>query len=193
MVSNLWRFGRVEIMTALAISLVLLLAVIAAGHAAPAFQRTVTEALIDLLVVVGLYIFIGNSGVVSFGHISFMALGGYCSAILTMTAQKKHVLLALPPILEQLHLPALPAAILAAGFAAFIAWLIGMVFIRLRGIALPMATFAMLMIVHVVAQNWNRVTGGRRALVGLPQFVGLWQALLGAVAALLAAAFYQQW
>jgi branched-chain amino acid transport system permease protein len=153
----------------------------------------VIESLIDLLVVVGLYIFIGNSGVVSFGHISFMAIGGYASAILTMTVQKKHVLLQLPGFLEHLQLPSLPAAILAAGFAAFIAWLIGMAFIRLRGIALPMATFAMLMIVHVVAQNWNEVTGGRRALVGLPQFVGLWTALLGAVVALAAAAFYQQW
>jgi branched-chain amino acid transport system permease protein len=175
------------------ISLLLLLVVLAATHTAPASQRTVVEALIDLVVVVGLYIFIGNSGVVSFGHISFMAIGGYASAILTMTAQKKHVLLQLPDFLEHLQLPALPAAILAAGFAAFIAWLIGLAFIRLRGIALPMATFAMLMIVHVVAQNWNEVTGGRRALVGLPQFTDLWVALAGAVAALIAAAFYQQW
>ncbi len=190
---RIWRFGKVEFATATAISVLLLLVVLAAGYAAPAFQRTVIELLIDLLVVVGLYIFIGNSGVVSFGHISFMAIGGYASAILTMTVQKKHVLLQLPGFLEHLQLPSLPAAILAAGFAAFIAWLIGMAFIRLRGIALPMATFAMLMIVHVVAQNWNEVTGGRRALVGLPQFVGLWTALLGAVVALAAAAFYQQW
>jgi branched-chain amino acid transport system permease protein len=190
---RIWRFGKVEFATATAISVVLLLVVLAAGYTAPAFQRTVIESLIDLLVVVGLYIFIGNSGVVSFGHISFMAIGGYASAILTMTVQKKHVLLQLPGFLEHLQLPSLPAAILAAGFAAFIAWLIGMAFIRLRGIALPMATFAMLMIVHVVAQNWNEVTGGRRALVGLPQFVGLWTALLGAVVALAAAAFYQQW
>ncbi len=190
---RIWRFGKVEFATATAISVVLLLVVLAAGFTAPAFQRTVIESLIDLLVVVGLYIFIGNSGVVSFGHISFMAIGGYASAILTMTVQKKHVLLQLPGFLEHIQLPSLPAAILAAGFAAFIAWLIGMAFIRLRGIALPMATFAMLMIVHVVAQNWNEVTGGRRALVGLPQFVGLWTALLGAVVALAAAAFYQQW
>jgi branched-chain amino acid transport system permease protein len=190
---RIWRFGKVEFATATAISVLLLLVVLAAGYTAPAFQRTVIESLIDLLVVVGLYIFIGNSGVVSFGHISFMAIGGYASAILTMTVQKKHVLLQLPSFLEHLQLPSLPAAVLAAGFAAFIAWLIGMAFIRLRGIALPMATFAMLMIVHVVAQNWNEVTGGRRALVGLPQFVGLWTALLGAVVALAAAAFYQQW
>jgi len=191
--AGLWRFGRVELATVAVIAVLLLLIVLGAAQAAPAFQRTVTEALIDLVVVVGLYIFIGNSGVVSFGHVSFMALGGYASAILTMTAQKKHVLLELPALLERLQLPALPAAILAAGFAALIALLVGVALIRLRGIALPMATFAMLMIVHVVAQNWNEVTGGRRALVGLPQFVGLWQALLGAVAALLAAAFYQQW
>src|SRR6185369_5770605 len=190
---RIWRFGKIEFATAAVIAVVLLLVVLAAGYTAPAFQRTVIESLIDLLVVVGLYIFIGNSGVVSFGHIAFMAIGGYASAILTMTAQKKHVLLQLPGFLEHLQLPSLPAAVLAAGFAAFIAWLIGMAFIRLRGIALPMATFAMLMIVHVVAQNWNEVTGGRRALVGLPQFVGLWTALLGAVVALAAAAFYQQW
>ena len=190
---RIWRFGKVEFATATAISVVLLLVVLAVGYTAPAFQRTVIESLIDLLVVVGLYIFIGNSGVVSFGHISFMAIGGYASAILTMTVQKKHVLLQLPGFLEHIQLPSLPAAVVAAGFAAFIAWLIGMAFIRLRGIALPMATFAMLMIVHVVAQNWNEVTGGRRALVGLPQFVGLWTALLGAVVALAAAAFYQQW
>ncbi len=117
---GLWRFGRIEIATAIVISLVLLLVACAASYAAPAMQRTVTEALIDLVVVVGLYIFVGNSGVVSFGHVSFMALGGYASAILTMTAQKKHVLLQLPPFLETLHLPGFPAAILAAGFAALV-------------------------------------------------------------------------
>ncbi len=193
MTGERWRFGRVELATVAAIGLLLLAVAAGSSFAAPAFQRTVTEALIDLVVVVGLYIFVGNSGVVSFGHVSFMALGGYASAILTMTAQKKHVLLQLPAFLEKLQLPALPAALIAAGFAALIAFLVGIALIRLRGIALPMATFAMLMIVHVVAQNWNEVTGGRRALVGLPQFTGLWTALLGAVAALAAAAFYQQW
>src|SRR5262249_33613979 len=145
------------------------------------------------VVVIGLYIFVGNSGVVSFGHISFMALGGYVSAILTMTPQKKHVLLQLPSFLESLQLPGLPAAILAAGFAALVALIVGLPLIRIRGIALPMATFALLVIVHVVAQNWNEVTGGRRALVGLPQFIDVWVALAGAIVVLFVAAFYQQW
>ena len=106
---RIWRFGKVEFATATVISVVLLLVVLAAGYTAPALQRTVIEALIDLVVVVGLYIFVGNSGVVSFGHVSFMAIGGYASAILTMTAQKKHVLLQLP------RLPRASAAALLAG------------------------------------------------------------------------------
>jgi len=57
---------------------------------------------------------------------------------------------------------------------------------------LPMATFAVLVIVHVVALNWQSVTGGRQALVGLPRFTSLWVALAGAAAALIVATIYQQ-
>jgi branched-chain amino acid transport system permease protein len=42
--------------------------------------------LVKLTVVIGLYVFVGNSGVFSFGHIAFMALGGYVSALLTILA-----------------------------------------------------------------------------------------------------------
>jgi branched-chain amino acid transport system permease protein len=184
---------RPDLLTALLLSALLLAIVAAASFAPPAFQRTVTEALILLVVVVGLYIFIGNSGVVSFGHVTFMAIGGYVSALLTLPEQKKHVLLSLPPMLEQLQLPGLASAVLAPAFAGLVALLVGLPLIRLRGIALPMATFALLVIAHVVAQNWKEVTGGRQALVGLPQFTNLWTALAGAIAALFAAALYQQW
>ena len=43
-------------------------------------DRTVTEALIRIVYVVGLYIFVGNSGVISFGHTAFMAVGAYATA-----------------------------------------------------------------------------------------------------------------
>jgi len=61
--------------------------------APPALQRTVTEAFIKLTVVIGLYVFVGNSGVFSFGHVGFMAIGGYVSAILTILPAKKEVAL----------------------------------------------------------------------------------------------------
>jgi branched-chain amino acid transport system permease protein len=63
---------------------------------------------------------------------------------------------------------------------------------RLRGIALPMATFALLVITHVVTSNWREVTGGRQALVGLPTYTTLWIAYGVAVVTLLAAAAYKQ-
>ena len=40
-------------------------------------QRRVTQALIMLVGVVGLYVFAGNSGVFSFGNVGFMAIGGF--------------------------------------------------------------------------------------------------------------------
>jgi branched-chain amino acid transport system permease protein len=176
----------------------LLLAVILLGVAAvasffpPALQRTATQAMVMLVVVVGLYTFCGNSGVFSFGHVAFMALGGYGSAILTILPGKKEVALDLPLFLEQIQLPVSVAGPIAVLFAGLVALLVGLVFMRLRGIALPMATFAMLVIVYVVALNWQAVTGGRQALVGLPRTTGLWTASGFAVAALFAAALYDR-
>jgi branched-chain amino acid transport system permease protein len=36
------------------------------------FDRTVVEMFIRVMLVAGLYIFVGNSGVISFGHMGFM-------------------------------------------------------------------------------------------------------------------------
>jgi branched-chain amino acid transport system permease protein len=160
--------------------------------AAPAMQRTITEALVKLTVVIGLYIFVGNSGVFSFGHVAFMAIGGYISAILTILPAKKEVALKLPLLLESAQLPGLLAMLIAVAAAALIAFVIALPFMRLKGIALPMATFALLVIVYVVALNWTAVTGGRQALVGLPRYTNLWVALGAACFALVVASFYAQ-
>jgi branched-chain amino acid transport system permease protein len=173
--------------------IVLLVGVALLGSlAAPAMQRTITEALVKLTVVIGLYVFVGNSGVFSFGHIAFMAIGGYISAILTILPAKKHVALKLPLLLESAQLPGLLALLIAVAAAGLIAFLIALPFMRLKGIALPMATFALLVIVYVVALNWTAVTGGRQALVGLPRYTNLWTALGAASLALLVASFYGQ-
>jgi branched-chain amino acid transport system permease protein len=47
-------------------------------------------------------------------------------------------------------------------------------------------------IVHVVALNWQAVTGGRQALVGLPRYTTIWIALAASSAALLAATAYRE-
>ena len=50
----------------------------------PAMSRIVTDTLIKLVMVTGLYIFIGNSGILSFGHGAFLIVSAYASAWLTI-------------------------------------------------------------------------------------------------------------
>ncbi|MEM9684234.1 MAG: branched-chain amino acid ABC transporter permease, partial [Pseudomonadota bacterium] len=47
-----------------ALAVIVLLASLGPGS----IQRTVVDTLIKLIVVAGLYLFIGNTGVISFGH-----------------------------------------------------------------------------------------------------------------------------
>ena len=54
-------------------------------------ERTVTEGLIRIVLVVALYIFVGNSGVLSFGHIAFTAIGAYAVAWQTCRPDRKSV------------------------------------------------------------------------------------------------------
>ncbi len=163
-----------------------------AAAAQPALQRVVTEALIYIVVVVGVYIFSGNSGVTCFGHASFMVIGAYASALLTLSPLKKATLLALPAALERLQWFSAPAAIVASVLTGLVALIVGLPIVRLRGVAPSMALFALLVITHVVAQNWTAVTGGRQALVGVPLDTTLWVALGCAALAICVAAWYQQ-
>ena len=50
--------------TWLLLSAAVLAVTVLGGLASPALQRTLTEALVKLVVVVGLWVFVGNSGVV---------------------------------------------------------------------------------------------------------------------------------
>ncbi len=52
-------------------------------------QTYFINALVMVSIVVALYIFVGNSGVVSFGHISFVALGAWTAGVLSVPASEK--------------------------------------------------------------------------------------------------------
>ncbi len=176
------------------LSLALILVVFAAllSLGSMPLQRTATEAFIRLIVVIGLYIFIGNSGILSFGHVSFMAIGAYGSALLTIPPAMKKIVLDLPPFMTALLLPTIPAALIAATVSSVFALLIGLPLMRLSGISAAMGTFASLAIVYVVISNWKAVTGGASALIGLPVYTDIWVALIYALLALGLAYAYQE-
>ena len=52
-------------------------------------QTYFTDTLVKVSIVVALYVFIGNSGVLSFGHISFVALGAWTAGVLTVPTSEK--------------------------------------------------------------------------------------------------------
>jgi branched-chain amino acid transport system permease protein len=171
------------------------IALIVVGTAVPnsaALDRTVTEALIRIVYVVGLYIFVGNSGVISFGHTAFMAVGAYATAWQDCCSTTKSLFMpALPNFLLETTVPPPLATIVSGVVAAFFAALVGVAIIRLSGISASIATFAVLAIVNVTFSNWDSVTGGTTTLVGIPNYTDHWVGLLWAVIAICAAHIYQ--
>jgi branched-chain amino acid transport system permease protein len=178
--------------------LVALVAIVAAIAIAASFapavpQRRTTQALINLVAVIGLYVFVGNSGILSFGNVAFMAIGAYVSALLTMKSAAKSVFLPdLPQIIAAAEWPTLPGALAGGAVAALVALVIGWPLMRLSGVSASIATFAMLVVANVVFGNWTSVTGGQNSLMGLPAYVDLWTALGWAIAALVIAFAYQE-
>jgi len=156
-------------------------------------QRRATQGLVNLVAVVGLYIFVGNSGVLSFGNVAFMAVGAYVSALLTMKTAAKSVFLPdLPGMIAQAEWPAFASALAGGGAAAIMALIVGWPLMRLSGISASIATFAVLVITYVVLGNWTSVTGGQNSLMGLPLYVGIWTAFAWAAAAIAIAFIYQE-
>jgi branched-chain amino acid transport system permease protein len=194
------EFGRGTVLETLRrlwplVALVAIVAAIAivASFAPAVPQRRTTQALINLVAVVGLYVFVGNSGILSFGNVAFMAIGAYVSALLTMKSAAKSVFLPdLPQIIASAEWPALPGALAGGAVAAAVALVVGWPLMRLSGVSASIATFAVLVVGNVVFGNWTSVTGGQNSLMGLPAYVDLWTALGWAIAALVIAFAYQE-
>jgi branched-chain amino acid transport system permease protein len=174
------------------IVILLAIAVIAKLVGSGPFSRTVVEMFIRVMLVVGIYIFVGNSGVISFGHIGFMCIGAYAAAWFTIPPMMKQMSLpGLPDFLIQTQLHFLVSAALAGLLAAIFALIVGRILMRLSGIAASIATFAMLAVINTVYSNWDSVTGGTGSIVGIPFVTGLWTALGGAVFVVIIAYAYQ--
>jgi branched-chain amino acid transport system permease protein len=163
------------------------------GFAAPADERVATNFLISVVLVLGIQIFSGNSGILSFGQVAFMGVGAYVAAIVSIAPIDKELSVPnLPSWLFDLQLSFVPTIIVATGITTLCAFVVGLPLVRMRDNAMVMATFAMLGIFSVVFASWNRVTGGVAGLYGVPSRVTLWLALAFAVAAAAAARLYRE-
>lgn len=155
-------------------------------------QLDVTTGLVQMCIVIGIYAFVGVTGVFSFGHVAFVAVGAYLSGLLAVPLTQKELLYPdLPGFLATAELDPL-LAILAGGVAAALAGLLlAPAFGRLSGLSAALATFATLVIVFVITRNWEAVTRGTKGVLGVPKETTLWGAALWAIACLVIVFLFQ--
>ncbi|UOA16928.1 hypothetical protein DSM109990_03815 (plasmid) [Sulfitobacter dubius] len=155
-------------------------------------QRVVTEAMIRIVIVVGIYIFTGNSGIISFGSVTFMAIAAYATGWQTCCEILKPITMSgLPPILRDHSYPVYVSAATSVGLAALVAFITGLILMRLGGLAASISTLAILFILNVGYSNWETVTMGTASMVGLPTYITPWIALAAALVAILFAWLFQ--
>ena len=167
-------------------------AILFAAFASTGLQRTYTLFLINLIAVVGLGVFSGNSGILSFGHVAFIGLGAYVSGILTLPlATKATALPHLPALLSTIEW-SLPAALIATIIiVGIVGALIGIPIVRMGGAAGVIATLGLLLIVHGTIVGASDFTRGSNAFLGVPKKTDVWTALVLAVPIILVARWYR--
>jgi branched-chain amino acid transport system permease protein len=124
---------------------------------------------IFFIALLGLSILTGHTGQISLGHGAFMALGAYTTAILV---SDQGLNLAGHTFSSDLRdLSTIPIAGLVAGLAGF---LFGLPALRIRGLYLALATFAVAVALPPVLRRFDTLTGGGGGinLFGLPGHTG---------------------
>jgi branched-chain amino acid transport system permease protein len=156
-------------------------------------ESTVITMLVNLVIVVGLYVFTGVSGVFSFGQIGFMAIGAYTTAILSIPSGTKDVIFTtMPGWLRGAHASPLASVLIGGLVAAAVAAVFAIPLSRLTGLIAGLGTFAFLLIINVVAGAWTAITNGTSGMSTIPIETTLTRALIFGLIAIAAAWLYQE-
>jgi branched-chain amino acid transport system permease protein len=157
------------------------------------FERIAINLCISLALVVGLQVFMGNSGILSFAHIGFMGVGAYASALFSIPAQMKGMALPdLYPAVADLQLSPYLAIAVGGLIAAAVAAVVSYPLMRLSDAAAVITSFALLVVLHTVMLHWSEVTNGPRTLFGLPNATDLPLAAAVAAGAVVAAVLFKE-
>ncbi len=178
---------------AILIGLILVLVVVTNLLGVRPFDRIATNLCIALVLVLGLQVFMGNSGILSFAHIGFMGVGAYTSAVLTIPTQMKGMSLPdLFPILTAIQMSPYVGMLLGGLMAAAVAAVVSYPLMRLSDAAAVITSFALLVVLHTIMTHWSMVTNGPRTLFGLPKATDLPLAAGAAILAVVAAVAFKE-
>ncbi len=155
-------------------------------------ERLVTFAIIDAILVLGLQVYVGNTGILSFGHIGFGAVAGYAFALMAIDPVEKAKRISDAPFgLTDVHLGPWAGLAVAVAVVLVVGAVVGIGLARSGAesgaVSATVITLALLFVTHEVARNWPDLTGGDRA--GLSFKIGgaldsrtpLYLGLLGAI------------
>ncbi|MCX7884544.1 MAG: branched-chain amino acid ABC transporter permease [Caloramator sp.] len=108
---------------------------------------------INLMAVLGLSLLTGFTGLFSFGHAGFMAIGGYTAAAMTV----------------KYHIPFIPALLIGAIVASLVSALIGVLTLKLKGDYFCIATLGFGEATRLILDNMQYF-GGARGWPGIPAY-----------------------
>lgn len=108
---------------------------------------------IYIIAVTGLNILIGATGQVSIGHAAFMGIAAYISGILSST----------------LNIPIWLSGLIALATVGAVSLIIAFPTLRLEGNYLVMATLGINIIVQIIMNQWEPVTGGPSGFSSIPR------------------------
>lgn len=187
-----WRLG--PIWSLVSLLLIVTAATFITASFGKSLQVQVQYALVSLVIVVALQIFIGTSGVLSFGHVAFVAMGAWTVGLLTIDPMLKENLLPdLFPFLMHAQAPWVLAIFIGAVVGGLLALIVAPVLMRLNGLQAGIATFALLGVVNLVLTYWSSI-GPRsgQSMVGIPEVLDYKLALVFALGAIIFAWLFQR-
>lgn len=149
--------------------------------------------VVNIVAVLGLQAFSGNTGKMTISHVGFLAMGAYVSSLFTINpVMKKTVLQGLPDWLYATNLDVVWALLIAVVAAGAVAWILGYIIVRLSFDGVVISTFALLLIVQSVilaAKGW---TNGITSIFGMPKFSDPWIILIVGIVTVFVCAFFKE-
>ena len=117
------------------------------------YKALASQMLVFAIFAIGYDIAFGYSGLLSFGHAAFFGLGAYGTGL----------------TLIHLSIPAPLAILIGIMISLLVAFPIGYLSVRRRGIYFAMVTLAFAQMIYFTAFKWRSLTGGDDGLHGVPR------------------------
>jgi branched-chain amino acid transport system permease protein len=190
--SLLQRVVPSSVANLLLLALVTIIGFMYAAAGSSARDSLITDLLVNLIIVLGFHIFIGNTGVLSFGHVGISAVASYVMALLAIPIARKATLIPNAPFgLGKTSMNIVLASIIGVLIAVMLSFLLAVVVARTSGLAATMITLALLFVVKQVAENWKDLTNGAGNLSSIPRLTGNLWPIIGAVIAIVVAVVFK--